>query len=301
MITGFEDLCLHVFVLVDDFCLENPQWFHRPGRHPQCSDSELLTMILVAEIQGWNWESELLSQFRQHWDLFPVLPTQSRLNRRRRGLANQFNRLRLHLLGQLDLALDDQCVIDSMPLPVVAFHLAPSCSTDWRADGAAFGKVPSKKQTIYGYKLHLLVTLSGLIRDFELAPANEADLKVGAELLGFHHDLTVLGDKAYISAEVARELKAQNNIELLTVPRSNEKRKLPAVFRRLQNRFRQILETVNSQLTEQFRLGKNTAHSFCGLCARLISKLTAHTMCVLLNRQQGEPCPLQIKHLAQNI
>ena len=60
--------------------------------------------------------------------------------------------------------------------------------------------MPSKKQTIYGYKLHLLVTMSGVILDFHLAPANASDLAVGVELLSEHTDLSVLGDKAYISA-----------------------------------------------------------------------------------------------------
>ncbi len=72
--------------------------------------------------------------------------------------------------------------------------------------GATFGKVASKKQTIFGYKLHLLMTLSGVILDFELAPAHVPDLTVGAELLAEHTDLTVLGDKGYVSAAVAEYL-----------------------------------------------------------------------------------------------
>ena len=43
---------------------------------------------------------------------------------------------------------------------------------DWAAFGATFGRVASKNQTIFGYKLHLLITLSGVILDSELAPAN---------------------------------------------------------------------------------------------------------------------------------
>ena len=30
-----------------------------------------------------------------------------------------------------------------------------------------FGKVPSRKETIFGYKLHLLTTAGGLILDFD--------------------------------------------------------------------------------------------------------------------------------------
>jgi len=108
-----------------------------------------------------------------------------------------------NVLQTLDLACDQQCIIDSLPVPVVQFYLVPGSSGDWRAFGARFGKVPSKKETIFGYKLHLLITLGGLILDFELAPANASDLEVGFELLSEHTDLEVLGDKGYISAEKA--------------------------------------------------------------------------------------------------
>ena len=142
--------------------------------------------------------------------MFPVIPTQSRFNRRRRGLMQAFNLIRRVVLHGLDVAQDRQCVIDSLPLPVVQFHLVPSApsSGDWKASGSWFGKVPSKKQTIFGYKLHLLIAMNGVILDFELAPANEYDLEVGFELLSEHTGLQVLGDKAYISAAKSRPLMA---------------------------------------------------------------------------------------------
>src|SRR5438045_3322247 len=75
-----------------------------------------------------------------------------------------------------------------------------------RSEGAAFGKVPTKKRTIFGYKLHLLVTLNGVIRGFVLAPASESDVTVGAELLREQEALVAIGDKGYISAPLAAEL-----------------------------------------------------------------------------------------------
>ena len=127
----------------------------------------------------------------------------------------------------------------------------------------------SKKQTIFGYKLHLLVTLGGVILDFEPAPANASDLEVGFELLGQHTALTVLGDKAYIGAEKAAELWKSNCIRLLTLPRRNQKRKVPRAVRRVFNAARQIIETVNDRLSEQFHIEVNHAHTFWGLCTRL--------------------------------
>jgi hypothetical protein len=58
------------------------------------------------------------------------------------------------------------------------------------------------------------------------------------------------------------------------------------------------VETVNGQLTEQFNVEHNHAHSFRGLCTRLYTKLTAHTLCVYLNRLLGNADFLQIKQLA---
>jgi hypothetical protein len=197
MIHDFEDSCTCVFVIVDDILQGLGPVLRRPGSAPDCSDSELITMTLVGECRGWDVETELLSNMQEHTDLFPCIPSQSRFNRRRRNLMFVINLIRRTILGWLDLAQDRQCLIDSLPVPVVQFYLVPSSTGDWRAHGARFGKVPSKNQTIFGYKLHLLVTSGGVILDFELAPANATDL-VGFERLSEHTDLDVLGDKAYI-------------------------------------------------------------------------------------------------------
>jgi hypothetical protein len=255
-------------------------------------------MTLLGECRGWDVETELLSNMQEHTDLFPCIPSQSRFNRRRRNLMFVINLIRRTILGWLDLAQDRQCLIDSLPVPVVQFYLVPSSTGDWKAYGARFGKVPSKNQTIFGYKLHLLVTLGGVILDFELAPANETDLAVGFELLSQHTDLNVLGDKAYISAPKAAELWQGNRLRLHTLPRRNQKRQAPPEVKRLFNAVRQIIETVNGQLSEQFNIERNHAHTFWGLCTRLYSKLTAHTLCVFINRLFGKPDYLQIKALA---
>jgi IS5 family transposase len=298
MLTSFEDFCTWVYVVVDDLWKQVAPLFHRPGPAPRCADTELLAMALIGECRGWDVETELLAHFRDYRHLFPVQPTQSRFNRRRRQLMRGFQLLRQLVLRVLDVAHDRQCAIDSLPVPVVHFHLAAGSTGDWDVHGAAFGKVPSKKQTIYGYKLHLLVTFSGVVLNFHLAPANANDLQVGIELLSEHADLDVLGDKAYISAAEAATLWQQRRIRLITLPRRNMKQQLPRAVARAINSARQIVETVNGQLTEQFHVEANRAHTFWGLCARLYTKLTAHTLCIYVNRLLGNPQWLQIKALA---
>lgn len=300
MIADFEDFCLWMYVVIDDVWREVAPLGQRPGPEPGCSDSELLTMLVVGECCGWDQETEALSQWRRHRALFPVLPDRTRFNRRRRHLMLALNAVRQALLRRLDLAADQHCVIDSLPVPVMRFHLVPSspATSQWRAQGASFGKVASKKQTIFGYKLHLLVTLTGLIRDFTLAPANELDLAVGVELLVEQTNLLVLGDKGYISQPIATALARERGVVLVTLPRKNQRDQARAVLAPLHAHFRQIIETVNQQLAEQFHIEENHAHTFWGLCARLYSKLTAHTLCVYLKRLLGHPDPLHIKGLA---
>ena len=298
MIDSFDDFCLYMYVLVDDVMQQLAPVLKRRGPAPACSDSELITMALVGECRGWDLETDLLSYWGEHTDLFPICPTQSRFNRRRRNLMWAINLIRQTVMQGLDVSQDRTCVIDSLPVPVVQFHLVPGSTGDWQAYGATYGKVSSKKMTIFGYKLHVLITLGGVILDFELAPANEGDLAVGAELLAQHTDLTVYGDKGYISAPVAAELVRTNRLRLLTLPRANQNIQVPAPVRKTFNAVRQIIETVNGQLTEQFHIEHNHAHTFWGLCARLYTKLTAHTLCIFINRWLGQPDFLHIKRLA---
>jgi hypothetical protein len=298
MIADFDGFCTWMYVVVDDIWQRIALLFQRTGPAPTCSDSELITMALVGECRGWDVETDLLSYWHEYPHLFPHIPSQSRFNRRRRSLMHAFNLIRRVVLGLLDVAQDQQCVIDSLPVPVVQFYLVPSSSGDWKAYEATFGKVPSKKQTIFGYKLHLLITLGGVILDFALAPANAPDLEVGYELLSAHSDLDVLGDKAYISAFKATELWQSQRVRLRTLPRRNQQHSVSAHTQHLFNVVRQIIETVNGQLSQQLHIETNHAHTFWGLCTRLHTKLAAHTLCIYINRLLGKTEFLQIKALA---
>jgi hypothetical protein len=298
MIADFDDFCVWMYVVVDDLWRSIAPLCRRPGPTPVCSDSELITMALVGECRGWDTETELIAQWQEHRELFPVVPERSRFNRRRRNLMLAINALRQVVLRVLDVAQDRQCVLDSLPVPVVAFHLATSASPDWGTRGATYGRVSSKKLWLYGYKLHLVVTLGGVILNFVLAPANANELTVVEEVLEPLQDRVVLGDKAYVSAPLGHTLWDQQGIRLLALPRKNQHRQLPAEWRRLHHYWRAIIETVNGQLTEQFQIERNRAHSFWGLCARLYTKLTAHTLCIYLNRLLGNADFLQIKALA---
>ena len=300
MIPDFAELCLMLFVMIDDHYRALPASLKPRGEQAGCSDSELLTMLVVGECMGWQRETEHVSYWARHRDLFPHQPDRTRLNRRRRALVVTLATLRGRVLAALDLARDRQCVVDSLPVPVMGYHLVPGANNAnaWRSWGADVGWIASKKQRLFGYRLHLLVTLGGVILDYVLAPASAHDVAVAPELLGGHDDLVVLGDKGYLSAPLAHALREEQAVNLLTPPRRNALRPPPSGHVSLWNGLRQMVETVNAQLTEQFEIGRHGAHTFGGLAARLETKLTAHTLGIALNWQLGKAAWLQIKPLA---
>jgi transposase len=258
MIADFDDFCTWMYVLISDLFAPLAPRCARPGPTPARTDAELITMAIVGECGGWDEETVLLSRWRDRRDLFPIQPERTRFNRRRRALAHAINLVRQAVIEVLDLAEDPQCIIDSLPVPVVQFYYVPQANTDWKAAGASFGHCCSKKQTIFGYKLHLLLTQGGVIRDFELAPANVTDLAAGTESLERQAHLRVLADKGYISQAAAHDLHDQRDIQVLTIPRSNQCPQPSGAFRHLHAHLRQLIETVNSQLALQLHVETTT-------------------------------------------
>jgi len=94
MINDFEDFCTWMYVIIDDLWQQIAPLFKRPGPQPDCSDSELLTLAIVGECRSWDVETEMLSYWQEHRDLFPDIPSQSRFNRRWRNLMLAFNLVR---------------------------------------------------------------------------------------------------------------------------------------------------------------------------------------------------------------
>lgn len=150
MIEDFEGFCTAMSVLIDDLWRSLAPLFERPSPAPACSDSEVLTMALIGECGGWEEETELVARWRAYRHLFPRQRERSRFNRRRRALRLGVNAVRRLVLRLLDVAADRQCAIDSLPVPVVQFHLVPGASREWAGHGAAFGVVSSKQQWVDG-------------------------------------------------------------------------------------------------------------------------------------------------------
>ena len=151
MIPDFDDFCTWMFVLVDDLWQGMAPLYRRPGPEPtSCSDSELITVAIISECRTWDRETQAMQEWTAYRHLFPRLPERSRFNRRRRNLMGAINQMRHLVLTMLDVAQDAYGAIDSLPLPVMQFHLAPQRTRDWDAHGATFGYCASKKQVFSG-------------------------------------------------------------------------------------------------------------------------------------------------------
>ena len=81
-----------------------------------CSDSELMSIVLISECQGWDVEREALSHWQSRRDLFPFIPSQSRYNRRRRALSDVFKVMLQQILARLDVAYDPQGALGNLPI-----------------------------------------------------------------------------------------------------------------------------------------------------------------------------------------
>jgi hypothetical protein len=293
MIQTFADLCLHVFVPGDDLYRQVvAPHDRRPGPRSALSDSEVIALTLVAELLSLDIETTFLAYVdRHHRAFFPRLPEHSRFNRHRRQLIEATSRIHAALMERVLARLEpeeaDLGVIDSLPVPVVGFHHARG-SHRWHGM-ASYGYVAAKRETIYGFKLHLLIAHSGLILDFALSLAHYADGAFTEQVLADKARLTVLGDKSYLNGPLQARLAALNDLVLLTPKWANQRQQQPAGLTKAIIHLRQAIETVNSQLTHQFHLERDLAKCVSGLGARIQAKLTAHTMGIYLNFLLGRP------------
>ena len=102
-----------------------------------------------------------------------------------------------------------------------------------------------------------------------------------------YNNCTVIGDKGYISAEVQLDLFETVNISFEVPYRSNQKDWKPtfAPFAK----FRKRIETLFSQLCDQFMIVRNYAKDTEGLFTRIIGKISAMTILQYINKLNGRP------------
>jgi Transposase DDE domain len=221
----------------------------RPGPAPRLSDSEVITLALSQELIGEPREDHFLRLHQASLlPFFPGLNERSRSNRRKRDLWSVILAVRTSLQLVLDaFELEETAVIDSAPVPCVSYKRSKGSSEF--VGTADYGVCSSKALKYFGYKLHSMVSLTGLIMGFLLTPASRYDNQPVVELLdSFSHHLTLLlGDGAYNDAALESYLQQYRSLLLLSPAKSNQAPKRSSSAQKQLNRLRLICETVNAQ------------------------------------------------------
>lgn len=299
-INTFEDFILTAYVIIDDLYRQYIPDVISNRRHvkkAKLSDSEIITISICGELVGIDSENAWFSFVKRNYKhLFPTIGSRSRFNRTRRALIQATELIRENLISVFSVSDNKYFIVDSFPLPVCKFGRARYCRS-FRTDGAAYGKCASKKETYFGYKVHALLTLEGVITSFEITPASVDDRDGLRDLISNQSNLVILGDKGYVGESFAQELKEQG-ICLMPLKRSNAKNNWSKPVRQLIFRLRRKIETAFSQLSEQLNAERVLAKSFTGLCTRLVNKVLAHNLCMVLNHLFHKECDIgKIKHL----
>lgn len=93
----------------------------------------------------------------------------------------------------------------------------------------------------------------------------------------------LLGDKGYLSSEIQIDLFQSANIKLETPKRTHQKDYKPQFY--LFKKYRKRIETLFSQLCDQFMIRRNYAKTFEGFKTRILAKITALTIIQFINKE----------------
>ncbi|UIE38680.1 IS982 family transposase [Leptodesmis sichuanensis] len=283
-----EEFIIAVFCCVDDLlkAITQGQPIRAKGFAPALSDSEVMTMEIVAEYQGIDTDQAIWRYFRRHWlEWFPGLGSRSAFVRQAANLWQYKQRLQQHLSTELGAFADEVHLVDGIPIPLCGFSRAPECRSFKGI--AAYGYCAAKKQFYYGFHGHLLISATGVITGFSLTPANGSEREALWDMVQTIHGW-LIGDKGYLSAALQQELRAVG-IELETALRSNMQDTREPAWVALLQRIRRLIETVIGQLVERFSIEKVWARDLWHLTSRINHKLLAHTVCRWLNRHSADP------------
>lgn len=143
---------------------------HRPklGRPCALSDSEVLTLCLLARWSFGDNHAAMLRYARAHWlEYFPRLTTPSAFGKRLGRLQTPLARLPA-LIARMSCASPPVQVVDTAGVPQKAYsRRSGRCAT-----GADIGRCGAPRRPIFGFRLMVLVGQDSMIHNWASAPAS---------------------------------------------------------------------------------------------------------------------------------
>lgn len=256
----------------------------RHGMKPQFSDIEVISLALTAEYMSLDSENWLFNKIKADYNKeFPHIIDRSRYNRRKRQLFPFMEKVRQGLAAKF-MAFEDYFIIDSMPLEVCKISRekrAKVCKERFES-APDKGFCASQDFYFYGYKLQGVCSVNGVFHSIELTKASVHDATFLQEMNSQLSDCVLIGDKGYLSSSLQLDLFHTSNVTLDTPMRKNQLnyKKQAKVFRKARKR----IETLFSQLCDQFMIRRNYAKSFDGFKTRILTKITALTLIQFINK-----------------
>ena len=261
----------------------------RCGVVPKFSDLEVIALGITAE--SFGFDSENLLFYRLHHECkedLPNLISRRQFNARRKLTARLAEEIRKDVARAIDGPEDVFC-IDSKPVKVCRNARAKRCTMGQDNPDAApdWGYCASQGLHYYGYKLHVVCGILGVIHSFDMTAASVHDLHFLKDVRWEYHDCMMLGDKGYLCAEIQKNLFEAANITLAVPYRLNQKNWHPPTW--AYKRFRKRIETIFSQLNDNLMMIRNYAKQSCGLFTRIAGKIAAMTVLQYVNFVNHHP------------
>ncbi len=267
----------------------------RCGVVPKFSDLEVVALGITAE--AFVFDSENLLFHRLHNECkedLPNLISRRQFNSRRKLTARLAEEIRKDVAAAIDGSEDVFC-IDSKPVKVCQNARAKRCAMGRDNIDAApdWGYCASQGIHYYGYKLHVVCGIRGVIHSYDMTAASVHDLHYLEDVRWEYHDCMMLGDKGYFSTTVQKNLFEAANITLEVPYRLNQKNWRPPSW--AYRRFRKRIETIFSQLNDNLMMIRNYAKQSCGIFTRMAGKIAAMTFMQYVNFINHRPI-VQIKY-----
>jgi len=134
--------------------------------------------------------------------------------------------------------------------------------------------------------MHILCGIRGVVHSFDMTKAEVHDIHYLKDIKCNYNQCVILADKAYLSKEYQMDLFHSSQIRPEVPMRSNQHgyRKQHFIFRKSRKR----IETLFSQLCDQFMIRRNYAKDTAGIFTRILSKITAVTALQYLNKSNDK-------------
>lgn len=267
----------------------------RCGVVPKFSDLEVIALSITAEAFAFDSENLLFHRLRNECkEDLPNLISRRQFNARRKFTARLAEEIRKAVAVAVDGTEDVFCV-DSKPVKVCQRARASRCAMGRDNANAApdWGYCASQGLHYYGYKLHAVCGIRGVIHSYDMTAASVHDLHYLDDVRWEYHDCLMLADKGYLSTELQKNLFETVRISLEVPCRLNQKNWRPLSW--TYKRFRKRIETVFSQLNDNLMMMRNYAKQSCGLFTRITAKIAAMTFMQYVNFINHRPIG-QIKY-----